>query len=106
MSGHGDRVATFTAAVTALTAPLVVAYSQIHARYVDDDLGEWIWSSELEDFASSSPWSWSLVPLGLALLVVSFHLMNALANACGRWTSARLVIDRRTIEPNRTPIDG
>ena len=35
-----------------------------------------------------------------------FHLMNALANACGRSTVAWLLIDRRAIASNRKPIDG
>ena len=47
----------------------------------------------MEDVASSSPWSWFLVPLGLAMLIVSFHLMNTLARACGRWTTAWLGTD-------------
>ena len=80
-------VATFTAAVTALTAPVVVAYAPFAARYVDDSFGDWFWSSQLHDVAASSPWSWFLVPLGLAMLLGSFHLMNALASACGRWTA-------------------
>jgi hypothetical protein len=83
-------VATFVAAVTALTAPVVVAYAPVAARYVDEPFGEWFWSSELEDAASASPWSWGLVPLGVLMLVCSFHLMNALADACGRWAAGWL----------------
>jgi hypothetical protein len=44
----------------------------------------------MEDVASSSPWSWLLVPFGLAMLIGSFHLLNALADTCGRWTTAWL----------------
>jgi hypothetical protein len=86
-------IATFTVAVTALTVPVVVAYAPIHVRYVDGSLGDWFWSSQLEDFASDSMWSWLLVPLGLTMLIVCFHLVAALATACGRWTAARLDAD-------------
>jgi hypothetical protein len=83
-------VATFTLAVTALTAPVAVAYAPIYARFVDDSFGDWFWSSELHDFASDSPWSWSLIPLGLGLLFAAFHALNTLARACGTWTTAWL----------------
>jgi len=99
-------VATFTVAVTALTAPIVVAYAPIYARYVDDSFGDWFWASELEDFSSNSPWSWLLLPLGLTMLIASFHLINALANACARFNAAWLHIDNQEIAPNRTPING
>jgi hypothetical protein len=83
-------IATSTAAVTALTVPAAVAYAPFAARYVDDSFGDWFWSSTLHDAASSSPWSWCLVPLGLAMLLGSFQLMNALAHACGTWTATWL----------------
>lgn len=87
-------VATFTAAVTALAAPVAVAYAPVHVRYVGDrSFGEWEYSSTLED-AASTPWSWLLVPLGALLLIASLHLMNALAAACARWTSARLDLEQ------------
>ena len=41
-------VATFTIAVAALTAPIIVAYAPIYARYVDDSFGDWFWAPELE----------------------------------------------------------
>lgn len=82
-------VATFTATVTALATPVAVAYAPIHVRFVDDPFGDWFWSAELEGIARS-PWSWFLVPAGLVMLVASFHLMNALARACGEWTAAWL----------------
>jgi hypothetical protein len=44
----------------------------------------------MEHVASSSPWSWLLVPIGLGLMIAVFHLLNALAKACGRWTAAWL----------------
>ncbi|MGD9701159.1 MAG: sensor domain-containing protein [Acidimicrobiia bacterium] len=84
-------VATFTAAVTALSTPVMVAYAPFSVRYGEDHpFGDWSLSSTMEDVASSSPWSWFLVPLGLAMLIAAFHLLNALANACGRWTTAWL----------------
>ena len=83
-------IATFATAVTALTVPVVVAYAPISARFVDDSFGDWLWASELHDFASSSPWSWALVPVGVAALVAAVHLLDALAAACGRWAAAWL----------------
>ncbi len=85
MSGDRDRwrevaflllrfpvgIATFTAAVTAIATPAAVAYAPFSGR-------------------TSSPWAWLLIPLGGALLIAAFHLMNALANACGRWAKAWL----------------
>jgi hypothetical protein len=88
-------VATFVVAVVALTVPATVAYAPIYARFVDDSFGDWFWSSELQRFASSSPWSWGLVPLGLVMLIGALHLINGLANACGRWTAAWLGITAR-----------
>ena len=76
--------------MTALAVPVLVASAPIHARYVGQDFGDWFWSSELEHFASRSPWSWLLVPLGVGLVFVAFHLLNALARACGRWAAAWL----------------
>ena len=35
-------VATFTAAVTALTAPVMVAYAPFQARRVDHPFGDWV----------------------------------------------------------------
>ena len=85
-------IATFAIAVTALATPLAIIYTPIHARYVDD-FGDWFWSSELHNFAASSPWSWALVPFGLGIVVLSIHLLNALANRCRGWTTAWLDID-------------
>ena len=104
MSGDRDRwrelgylmlrfpvgVATFTAAVTAIATPFLVAYAPIVARRDKQPFGDWALSSRMEDVASSSPWSWLLVPLGLVMLIASFHLMNAMARVCGRWANAWL----------------
>jgi hypothetical protein len=87
-------VATFTVAVTALAAPVLVAYAPVAARTDDSHpFGDWALSARMES-AASSPWSWLLVPLGLLLLFGSFHLMNVIARACGRWTAAWLDIER------------
>jgi hypothetical protein len=84
-------IATFTVAVTALATPVLLAYAPFAARYDHDHpFGSWSLSSNLERVASSSPWSWFIVPLGVAMLIVSFHIVNILANACGRWTAASL----------------
>jgi hypothetical protein len=86
-------IATFTAAVAALTAALWVVWAPFHARIVNDHpFGDWAGSSFLEDL-NTSPWSWLQVPLGLLLLVIALHLLNAIAGACGRWTASALAVD-------------
>jgi hypothetical protein len=83
-------IVTFTVAVTALATPVVVAYAPFSARYGGNHpFGEWSQSSRIEDVASS-PWAWLFIPLGAMLLIASFHLLNALANACGRWVRSWL----------------
>jgi hypothetical protein len=86
-------IATFAIAVMALAVPLAVIWAPTEARRVDD-FGSWSRSSELHDLLSS-PWSWGLIPLGLGLLVTSFHLLNGLAAQCGRWSAGWLEIDRQ-----------
>ena len=84
-------IATFTAAVTALATPVMVAYAPFGARYGDKHpFGHWHLSPRMEHVASSSPWSGLLVPAGAGLMIAAFHLLNALAKACGRWTAAWL----------------
>jgi hypothetical protein len=39
---------------------------------------------------ASSPWAWFLVPVGVTMLIASFHLLNTLARVCQRWTTGRL----------------
>lgn len=87
-------IATFTAATTALSAPLLVVWAPFDARLVDHPFGDWALSARMEDVAMS-PWSWSLVPLGLLLLVGALHLLNRLARACGRWTTSSVGADTR-----------
>ena len=82
-------VATFTLAVTAVTVPVMIAYTPIYARVADESFGDWFWSTELHDFASSN-WSWALLPAGLLGSFAALHGLNALARACGRWTVAWL----------------
>jgi hypothetical protein len=86
-------IATFVIAVVALAVPLAVVWAPIEARRVDD-FGTWSGSTELHDVLSST-WSWGLIPLGLGLLVISLHLLNALAARCGRWSAGWLEIDRQ-----------
>jgi hypothetical protein len=93
-------IATFTLAVTALTVPVTVAYTPIHARLVDEPFGDWFWSSGLEDFAGHNPWSWTLVPAGAVLLFGAFHLMNAVARMCGRWTASWLTVAATSDRPH------
>lgn len=80
-------VATFTAAVVALTVPVVVAWAPVQARRVEEPFGDWFWSSELQDAVAGSPWSWLLVPAGLGLLLAALHLLSSMASACGRWAA-------------------
>jgi hypothetical protein len=83
-------IATFTVATVALSVPLWLIWTPFHVRVVDDEqFGDWAGSSWLEDF-TTSPWAWTLVPVGIALLFVALHAMNALARACGRWARMAL----------------
>ena len=96
-------IATFAIAVVALAVPLAIVWTPIHARQVDD-FGNWSGSSELHDVASSA-WAWGLVPLGLGLVVVSMHLLNALARRCGRWSAGWLDIDRQRTGADLAELD-
>lgn len=87
-------VATFTAAVTALATPALVAYAPIVAQSDEQPFGDWALSSTMEQVASGSPWSWGLVPLGALLLVASFHLINLIASVSARWATAWLGRDQ------------
>ena len=85
--------ATFAIVVTTLAVPVAVIWAPMEARR-GNDLGKWSGSTELHNLLSS-PWSWGLIPLGLGLLVISFHLLNGLAARCGRWSARWLEIDRQ-----------
>jgi hypothetical protein len=87
-------IATFTATAVALATPALVAYAPFAARHEQEPFGDWALSSTMEDVASTPLWSWFLVPLGAAMLVGSLHLLNKLAEACGRFAAAGLAGDR------------
>ncbi|MBI4934328.1 MAG: sensor domain-containing protein [Actinobacteria bacterium] len=83
-------IATFTVAVAAFTVPVMVAVAPIQARHEPHPFGESSIAPTLERIAGGSPWSWLLVPLGLALFVGAFHLVNAMGTASARWARAWL----------------
>jgi Putative sensor len=97
-------IATFATAVVALAVPFAIVWTPIHARQVDD-FGDWSGSSELHDVASS-PWGWGLVPLGVGLVLVSMHLLNALAGRCGRLSAGWLDIDRQHAGADLAEVDA
>jgi len=71
-------VATFTIAVTLIAVSLGLAFGPTFI-WTSDDL-EWFgWT--IDPF----PWSFALVPIGILLVFVSLHIMNAVGTACGRW---------------------
>jgi hypothetical protein len=77
---------TFTLAVTLVSTSLGLATAPA-----------WMWTSdeiEINLFGMTTvdpyPWSFLLVPIGIVLTFVSLHLMNALAELCGRWTRSAL----------------
>jgi hypothetical protein len=83
-------IATFTAAVTALSVPFAIAWSPVAARYDDSEpFGSWKYSARLDEICSS-PWAWGLISVGAGLLIASFHLLNGLARVCARWTAHSL----------------
>ena len=94
-------ILTFTAAVTAVAVPGLIAYAPFAARWQDQPFGNWAGSDEMLDVASSG-WAWLLVPLGAVLIVPALHLTNALADACGRWTAAWLGDRTRFVRPPTT----
>jgi Putative sensor len=77
--------ATFAVAVTATTAPLIIASAPIRARTATEPFGTWFASDALERMLDR-PWAWTLTPMGVVLLFAALHLLNGLAGACGRWT--------------------
>ena len=71
-------VATFTIAVTLISVSVGLAFAPVYMWSSDDVT----WGSRTFD---PFPWSFALVPIGILLVFVSLHAMNALAAACGRW---------------------
>jgi hypothetical protein len=83
-------IATFTAAVTALSVPLAVAWSPLAARYDGSErFGSWKYSARLDEICSSR-WAWCFIAIGAGLLIAGFHLLNGLARVCARWTAHSL----------------
>ena len=76
-------IATFTVAVTLVATSLGLAFAPTY-MWTSDDL---TWAGRTFD---PFPWSFALVPIGIAMTFVSLHLMNALASACGRWSRSAL----------------
>ena len=76
-------IATFTLAVTLVSTSLGLAFAPTYA-WVED---EQTWGSWTFD---PFPWSFAVVPVGIVLVFVSFHVMNAVADLCGRWARASL----------------
>ena len=83
-------IATFTLAVAALATPVAIAYAPFSVRYgAEHPFGDWSQSTRMEDIASGA-WAWLLIPVGAALLIASFHLLNAVARVCGQWAKSSL----------------
>ena len=71
-------VATFTISVTAISVSVGLAFAPVY-MWTSDDVTWGPWTFD------PFPWSFALVPIGILLVFVSLHAMNALAAACGRW---------------------
>jgi hypothetical protein len=82
-------IVTSVTAIALVGAALTVSWAPFERRLHDEPWGDWPFSSDLEA-ASSSPWSWLLVPAGLLLLVAALHAVDAMAVATGRWAARRL----------------
>ena len=66
-----NRNVGYLLVIALLGIPMLLGIS-----YMARSFGDWTLSSTTDDVASSSPSSWFLVPLDLAMLIASFHLMN------------------------------
>lgn len=72
-------IATFTIAVTLVATSLAMTFAPTYTWASDDvTWGSWTFDAFW--------WSFLLVPVGIVLVFVSLHVMNALATACARWT--------------------
>jgi hypothetical protein len=90
-------IVTFTAAVTALAIPFLVAGAPFTAHFGGSQpFGDNVSTPWVEDVATS-PWAWLLVPVGIALVPAVLHLLNALAGVGARWTAAWLRVDHRQL---------
>lgn len=72
-------IATFTIAVTLVSTSVAMAFAPAY-MWTSDDLTWGSWT--FDPFW----WSFLLIPVGLVLIFVSLHVMNALAVVCARWT--------------------
>jgi len=72
-------IATFTVAVTLVSTSLAMTFAPVY-MWTSDDLTWGSWS--FDPFW----WSFLLVPVGIVLVFVSLHVMNALATVSARWT--------------------
>lgn len=86
-------VATFTIAVTLIAVSLGLTFGPTF-MWISDDL---TWGSWTFD---PYPWSFALVPLGILLVFVSLHVMNALGAACGQW--ARWSLGDDSVRPEES----
>lgn len=85
-------IATFTAAVTSVTVPAMLAYAPFLARSDrGEPFGDWKLSGRLDD-AASSPWAWALLVVAPVVLIILMHLLNALpgrARSAEAWLTLR-----------------
>ena len=72
-------IATFTVAVTLVSTSLGMTFAPVY-MWTSDDLTWGSWA--FDPFW----WSFLLVPVGIVMVFVSLHVMNALATACAKWT--------------------
>ncbi len=94
-----NRNVGYLLVIALLGIPMLLGISYMARSFGDGTL-----SSTTDDVAASSPSSWFLVPLDLAMLIASFHLMNIVAHACGRWTTARLGVDEASAQSHADPL--
>jgi hypothetical protein len=72
-------IATFTIAVTLVATSLAMTFAPVYTWTSDDvTWGSWTFDPFW--------WSFLLIPVGIVLVFVSLHVMNALATACAWWT--------------------
>ncbi len=72
-------IATFTTAVTFIATSLAMTFAPVYTWTADDQTwGSWTFDPFW--------WSFLAIPVGIVLVFVSLHLMNALATVCAKWT--------------------
>ncbi|MDX2379749.1 MAG: sensor domain-containing protein [Acidimicrobiia bacterium] len=71
-------IATFTIAVTLVSVSLAMTFAPVY-MWTSDNL---TWGSITFD---PFWWSFLLVPIGVVLVFVSLHIMDALATVCAQW---------------------